>query len=89
MRLGTCDVFRDVDVVGRSYGKSLDGDDRCRSVDTTGTFSGGVMRRWLRRLWIMLNTPPIDVIAPPDFALRRSMLEVAATAQDKAERRLS
>lgn len=46
------------------------------------------MRRWMRRVWIWLNTPPIDVIAPPDYALRRVMLETAATAQDKRERRM-
>ncbi len=46
------------------------------------------MRRWLRRLWIILNTPPIDVIAPPDFELRRKQLENAATSQDRWSRRI-
>lgn len=45
------------------------------------------MKRWLRRFWIWLNTAPIELIAPADFDLRRSMLDAAATAQDKRFRK--
>ena len=43
------------------------------------------MRRWLRRFWIWINTPPIEVIAPSDFAVRRQHLEALATSQDRVK----
>lgn len=44
--------------------------------------------RWLRRGWIMFNTPPIDVIAPLDYpiekeiALLRGLTEIRYATRD-------